>query len=147
MPLVRRMDLSDVRYEELTEETEEKECQGDLLASDDDGMSSEVKGQCAKYWFPSRGGVDCFATLHEILKEIGLLTGTKLRMESQMKGVHIVGANSKDVDDAFERLKNIEKSFVSLWLFHPWASCHTFHLRLVILTYVSRLYYTHSLAI
>jgi hypothetical protein len=48
------------------------------------------------------------------LKQVGQLTGTELSMENEGRRICITGSNSNDIDNALEKLNQIEIPFVGL---------------------------------
>ncbi|TQB75488.1 hypothetical protein MPDQ_002781 [Monascus purpureus] len=90
-----------------------KEVQGEtLLALDSDSeeeLVPNIIGGATKYWLSPGGGLGCFATgFRNVLAEVAKLTGTRISVIDNRKGIQISGKGS-DVDDAFAKLAGLEK--------------------------------------
>lgn len=95
-----------------------KEVQGEtLLALDSDSeeeLVPNIIGGTIKYWLSPGGGLGCFATdFRDVLAEVAKLTGTRISVIDDRKGIQISGKSS-DVDDAFAKLTGLEKPLVSV---------------------------------
>lgn len=77
----------------------------------------------SRYWQSKHGGVDCFLKLpNDVLTEVAQATGAQLAIETESKRVRVSSLNPAQVDDALERLDNLEQSSVSFeipWTFWP----------------------------
>lgn len=88
----------------------------DDSSDEEAGISSN--DQCTKYWLSPTGGLGCFAgSFQDVLSEIAILTGTQISIEDDVKGIQVSGSNAADVDDALEKLTQIEKPLVSFRVF------------------------------
>ncbi|KAL4744175.1 hypothetical protein BDV11DRAFT_165860 [Aspergillus similis] len=67
--------------------------------------------QVTKFWLAAAGGVGCFAynKHREILGEVARHTGTEIAVIDEFKGLQVSGGNEDDVNDALERLSQLEK--------------------------------------
>lgn len=108
------LDTEGVDSNENTPEKKPREPLVLLDDSSDDELELSSNGQCTKYWLSHNGGLGCFASsFHEILAEIATLTGTQISTKDEEKGIQVTGNNSADVDDALEKLTQIERPLVS----------------------------------
>ena len=114
------MEATEVDEIEPVASSSKREHHDTLVALDSDSGDETIfvaKDKVIKYWLSPRGGLGCFATsFQKTLKEIGTLTGTEITIESQVKGIRVFGRNSGDVNDALNKLRQIEKPFVSFFL-------------------------------
>lgn len=118
IPRVRRLEVSEVATaDEDTAEVPESEAQGNLLALDSDSGDEATYTQWTKNWLSSSGGIGYFSHApRDFLKEVGTLTGTQISVESQAKGLQVLGKNTSDVDDALEKLTRLDSSLVSCFM-------------------------------
>ncbi|KAL2009560.1 hypothetical protein VTN00DRAFT_5367 [Thermoascus crustaceus] len=116
IPRIRRLEVSstvDAEGVDSGEATPEKKQREQLVLLDDSSdeeTPTSSNDQCTKYWLSPNGGLGCFAgTFHDVLSEIATLTGTQISIEDDVKGIQVSGSNATDVDDALEKLTQIEK--------------------------------------
>lgn len=118
MPRVRQLEVPSAFDDEVdfipesTEQTNEA-----LLALGDDSEEELVPNPMSdvtKSWLSQEGGLGCFAVgFQDILTEIARLTGTRISVIDDRRGIQVTGKAAGDVEDAMGKMTRIERPLVS----------------------------------
>lgn len=85
-----------------------------LIETSKDAEEENLVPFQTKCWESKHGGVDCFLRLpYDALPEVAQATGTLITLEPESKRIRVSSLSPTQVDDALERLDNLEESLVS----------------------------------